>query len=136
MRWKHPPEHQLEMREAAESEERREEELHVAKEEVEKCLSVEQSAVEYQPELWRRPYYKYYNDEGDADDEGDAEDEDHAVVEFSLGDTESTNGRILPGQIVNISSYTSEHMAARRQLSAPWEPGYHELSACGPGSHA
>ncbi len=49
------------MQEAAEIEERREEELRVAEVEVEKSLSVEESAVEYQRELWRSHYYEYYN---------------------------------------------------------------------------
>jgi hypothetical protein len=35
--------------------------LRVAKEEVERRLSIEESAVEYQCELWRRHYYEYYN---------------------------------------------------------------------------
>ena len=73
-------ERELEMQEAAEIEERREEELRVAEVEVEKSLSVEESAVEYQRELWRSHYYKYDNLEGSA------EDEDDDAVEFSLGD--------------------------------------------------
>ena len=44
-------ERELEMQEAAEIEERREEELRVAEVEVDKSLSVEESAVEYQREL-------------------------------------------------------------------------------------
>ena len=44
-------ERELEMQEAAEIEERREEELRVAEVEVEKSLSVEESAMEYQHEL-------------------------------------------------------------------------------------
>ncbi len=81
------------MLEAAEIEERREEELHVAEVEVEKCLSVEESAVEYQHELWHIHYYEYYNLEGDAEDE----DEDEDVVDFSRGDAKSTNGGMSPG---------------------------------------
>ena len=69
----------LEMQEAAEIEERREEELRVAEVEVEKILSVKESAVEYQQELWRSHYYEYYNLEGDAEDE----DEDEDAVDFS-----------------------------------------------------
>ena len=46
-----PAERELEMQEAAKIEERREEELCVAKVEVEKSLSVEESTVEYQREL-------------------------------------------------------------------------------------
>ena len=79
-------ERELEMQEAAEIEERREEELRVAEVEVEKSLSIEESAVEYQRELWRSHYYEYYNLEGGA------EDEDEDVVDFSRGDAESTNG--------------------------------------------
>ena len=52
-------ERELEMQEAAEIEERREEELPVSEVEVEKSLSVEESAVEYQRELWRSHYYEY-----------------------------------------------------------------------------
>jgi hypothetical protein len=46
------------MQEAAESDEVREEELLLAQEEVDNHLSVEESAVEYQRELWRRHYYE------------------------------------------------------------------------------
>ena len=42
---------ELEMQEAAEIEERREEEFRMAEVEVEKSLSVEESAMEYQREL-------------------------------------------------------------------------------------
>ena len=70
-------ERELEMQEAAEIEERREEELRVAEVEVEKSLSVEESAVEYQRELWRSHYYEYYNLEGGAEDED--------TVDFSRG---------------------------------------------------
>ena len=70
-------ERELEMQEAAEIEERREEELRVAEVEVEKSLSVEESAVEYQRELWRSHYYEYYNLEGGAEDED--------AVDFSRG---------------------------------------------------
>ena len=59
-------ERELEMQEAAEVE-------------VEKSLSVEESAVEYQRELWRSHYYEYYNLEGGA------EDEDEDEVDFSRG---------------------------------------------------
>ena len=67
------------MQEAAEIEERWEEELHVAEVEVEKSLSVEEWAVEYQRELWCSRYYKYYNLEDCA------EDEDEDAVDFSRG---------------------------------------------------
>jgi hypothetical protein len=86
------------MQEAAEIEERWEEELRVAKEEVEKRLSIEESAVEYQHELWRRHYYEYYH----------LEDEDDDAVELSMGDTKSTNGGMSPGQVVDVSSYIGE----------------------------
>ena len=49
------------MQEATEIEEHREEELRVAEVEVEKSPSVEESAVEYQCELWHSHYYEYYN---------------------------------------------------------------------------
>ena len=47
--------------------------------EVEKSLSIKESAVEYQRELWRSHYYEYYNLEGGA------EDEDEDAVDFSRG---------------------------------------------------
>ena len=93
---------ELEMQEAAEIEERREEELRVAEVEVEKSLSVEESAVEYQRELWRSHYYEYYNLEGGA------EDEDEDAVDFSRGDAESTNGGMSPGQVIDVSSHTGD----------------------------
>ena len=72
-------ERELEMQEAAEIEERWLEELCVAEVEVEKSLSIEESAVEYQRELWRSHYYEYYNLEGSA------EDVDEDAVDFSRG---------------------------------------------------
>ena len=97
----------MEMRELSESAECWEE-LRVAQEEVEKCLSIEESAVEYQRELWRRHYYEYYEDEGDTDDEDNVEDEHVAAVEVSLGDAESSIGGMSPGQVVDISSNSGE----------------------------
>ena len=97
-------EQELEMQEAAEIEEHREEELRVAEVEVEKSLSVEESAVEYQRELWRSHYYEYYNLEGGAEDE----DEDEDAVDFSRGDTESTNGGMSPGRVIDVSSHTGD----------------------------
>ena len=88
----------------AEIEEHQEEELRMAKEEVEKRLSIKESAVEYQRELWCRHYYEYYNLEDGAEDE----DEDDDAVDFSLGDAESTSGGMSPGQVIDISSYTGE----------------------------
>ena len=96
-------ERELEMPEAAKIEERREEELRVAEVEVEKSLFVEESAVEYQRELWRSHYYEYYNLECGAD-----EDKDEDAVDFSKGDAESTNGGISPGLFINVSSHTSD----------------------------
>ena len=90
-------ERELEMQEAAEIKERREEELRVAEVEVEKSLSIEESAVEYQRELWRNEYYNL---------EGGAEDED--AVDFSKGDAESTNGGMSPGQVIDVSSHTGD----------------------------
>ena len=72
-------ERELEMQEAAEIEERREEELRMAEVEVEKSLSVEEPAVEYQRELWCSHYYECY------DFEGGAEVEDKDAVDFSRG---------------------------------------------------
>ena len=93
-------ERELEMQEAAEIEERREEELRVAQVEVEKSLSVEESAVQYQRELWRSHYYEYYNLEGGSEDED--------AVDFSRGDAESTNGGMSPGQVIDVSSHTGD----------------------------
>ena len=45
--------------------------------EVEKILSVEESVVEYQRELWRSHYYEYYNLKGGVEDED--------AVDFSRG---------------------------------------------------
>lgn len=90
----------------AENEERREEELRVAEVEVEKSLSVEESAVEYQRELWRSHYYEYYNLKGSTEDEDEGEDED--AVDFSRGDAESTNGGMSPGQVIDVSSHTGD----------------------------
>ncbi|KAE8807841.1 DNA-directed RNA polymerase II subunit RPB1 [Hordeum vulgare] len=55
---------ELEMQEAAEIAEQRDEKLCVAEDEVEKILSIEESAVEYQCELWHSHHYEYYNLEG------------------------------------------------------------------------
>ena len=95
-------ERELEMQETAEIEECREEELRMAEVEVEKSLSVEESVVEYQRELWRSHYYKYYNLEGGA------EDEDEDAIDFRRGDTESTNGGMSPGQVIDVSSHTGD----------------------------
>ena len=56
--------------------------------------------MEYQRELWRRHYYEYYHLEDEYEDDD--------AVELSMGDTECTNGGMLPGQVVNVSSYTGE----------------------------
>ena len=77
-------ERELEMQEAAEIEERWEDELRVDEVEVEKSLSVKESAVEYQRELWCSHYYEYYNLEGGAEDEHEDKDEDG--VDFSRGE--------------------------------------------------
>ena len=93
---------ELEMQEAMEIEERWEEELRMAEVEVEKSLSIEESAVEYQRELWRIHYYEYYNLEGGP------EDEDEDAVDFSSGDAESTNGGMSPGQVIDVSSHIGD----------------------------
>ena len=72
----------------------------MAEVEVEKSLSIEESAVEYQRELRRSHYYEYYNLEGGAEDEDE--------VNFSRGDAESTNGGMSPGQVIDISSHTGD----------------------------
>ncbi|KAI4989604.1 hypothetical protein ZWY2020_036921 [Hordeum vulgare] len=95
---------EMEMRQSSESDEHLEE-LHISQEEVEKRLSVEESAVKYKRELWQHGnrdsdnyYYEYYNNEGDVDGEN------AFVVEFSLRDAESSTGRMSPEQVVDISS--------------------------------
>ena len=70
----------------------------MAEVEVEKSLSVEESAVEYQRELWRIHYYEYYNIEGGSED----------AVDFSRGDMESTNGSMSPGKVIGVSSHTGD----------------------------
>ncbi|KAE8790578.1 DNA-directed RNA polymerase II subunit RPB1 [Hordeum vulgare] len=94
-------EQEVEMRALSESDESLEE-LRVAQEEVEKRLSIEEPAVEYQHELWRCHYYEYYNDEGDTD--GD----DIIVVEFCVGDAESSTSGISHEQVIEISSNIGE----------------------------
>ena len=74
----------------------------MAEVEVEKSLSVKELAVEYQRELWHNHYYEYYNLEGGVMDE------DEDAVNFSRGDVESTNGDMSPGQVINVSSHTSD----------------------------
>ena len=76
----------------------------MAEVEVEKSLSIEESAMEYQRKLWRSHYYEYYNLEGGTEDE----DEDDDAVDFSLGDAESTNGGMSPGQVIDVSSHTGD----------------------------
>ena len=76
--------------------------MRVAEVEVEKSLSIEESAVEYQRELWHNHYYEYYNLEGGA------EDEDEYAIDFSKGDAESTNGGMSPRQDIDISSHTGD----------------------------
>jgi hypothetical protein len=58
--------------------------------------------VEYQRELWRSYYYEYYNLEGGV------ENEDEDAVDFTRGDTESTNGGMSPGQAIDVSSHTGD----------------------------
>ena len=91
-------ERELEMQEAAKIVEHREEELRVAQVEVEKTVSVEESTVEYQCELWRSQYYEYYNLEGGTEDDD--------AVNFSTGNAESANGGMSPGQVIDVSSHT------------------------------
>ena len=76
--------------------------MRVAEVEVEKSLSVEESTVEYQCELWRSHYYKYYNLEGGAADE------DEDTMKFNKGDAESTNGGMSAGQVIDVSSHTCD----------------------------
>ncbi|KAE8802883.1 DNA-directed RNA polymerase II subunit RPB1 [Hordeum vulgare] len=66
------------MQEVEEIKENWEEELHVDEDEVEKSMSIEESVVEYQSELWRSHYYEYYKPERSNEDE----DKDNDVVGF------------------------------------------------------
>ena len=88
------------MQDAAEIEERQEEELRMAEVEVEKSLSVEESVADYHCELWCSHYYEYYNLKGRVEDED--------AVDFSRGDAESTNGGMSPGQVIDVSSHTGD----------------------------
>ena len=76
--------------------------MRAAEVEVEKSMFVEESVVEYQREIWRSHYYKYYNLVGGA------EDEDNDAVDFSRGDAESTNGGMSPGQVIDVSSHIGD----------------------------
>ena len=58
--------------------------------------------MEYQHKLWRNHYYEYYNLEDGT------EDEDKDAVDFSRGDTESTNGGMSPRQVIDVSSHTGD----------------------------
>ena len=107
-------ERELEMQEAAEIEEHREEELCVAEVKVEKSLSVEESAVEYQCKLWRNNYYEYYNLEGGA--QGENEDDDEDAVDFSRG-TRSPPTAACRQDKSSMSHLTpAMHRPARRRI--------------------
>ena len=58
--------------------------------------------MEYQCKLWRSHYYEYYNLEGGA------KDKDEDAADFSMGDAESTNGGMSPGQVIDVSSHTGD----------------------------
>ena len=105
-------EQELEMQEAAEIEERREEELRVAEVEVEKSLSIEESAVEYQRELWRSHYYEYYNLEGGAEDENEDED----AVDFSRGMRSPPTAACRQDNSSTSHLTPVMHRAARRRI--------------------
>ena len=103
-------ERELEMQEAAEIEERREEELRVAEVEVEKSLSVEESAVEYQRELWRSHYYEHYNLEGGA------KDEDEDAVDFSRGTRSPPTAACRQDKSSTSHLTPATHRPARRRI--------------------
>ena len=103
-------ERELEMQEAAEIEGRWEEELRVAEVEVEKSLSVEESAVEYQRELWRSHYYEYYNLEGGA------EDEDEDEVDFSRGMWSPPTAACRQDKSSTSHLTPAKHRPARRRI--------------------
>ena len=84
--------------------------MRVADVEVEKSLSVEESAVEYQRELWRSHYYEYDNLEGGA------EDEDEYAVDFSRG-TRSPPTAVCCEDKSSMSHLTpAMHRPARRRI--------------------
>ena len=103
-------ERELEMQEAAEIEERREEEVRVVEVEVEKTLSVEESAVEYEHELWRNHYYEYYNLEGGA------EDEDEDAIDFSRGTRSQPTAACHQYKSSTSNLTPARHRAARQRL--------------------
>ncbi|KAE8811857.1 DNA-directed RNA polymerase II subunit RPB1 [Hordeum vulgare] len=92
------------MQEAMDIEQCREDELRMAEDEVEQSISIKESAMEYQCEIWRSHYYEYSNLDGGAKDE----EEDDDAVDFCRGDAWSTNGGMSPRQVIDVSSYTSE----------------------------
>ena len=68
----------------------------MAKVEVEKSLSVEESAVEYQRELWRSHYYEYYNLEGGAEDEDDFSRETRSPPMAACRQDKSSTSHLTP----------------------------------------
>ena len=78
--------------------------------EVEKSLSVEESAVEYQRELWRNHYYEYYNLEGGA------EDEDEDVVDFSRGTRSPPTAACRQDKSSTSHLTPAMHRPARRRI--------------------
>lgn len=99
---------ELEMQEAAEIKERQKEELRMAEVEVEKSLSVEESAVEYQCEIWRSHYYEYYNLEGGAEDED--------AVDFSRGTRSSPMASCRQDKLSMSHLTPTMHRPAWRRL--------------------
>ena len=98
---------ELEMQEAADIEERREEELRMAEVEVEKSMSVNESVVEYQRELLRSHYYEYYNLEGGAKDED--------AVDFSRGTWSPPTAACRQDKSSTSHLTPAMHRPARRQ---------------------
>ena len=92
----------------AEIEEHWEEELRVVEVEVEKSLSIEELAVEYQRELWRSHYYEYYNLEGDAEDED--------AVDFSRGTRSPPTAACRQDKSSTSHLTPAMHRPARRRI--------------------
>ena len=78
--------------------------------EVDKSLSVEESAVEYQRELWRSHYYEYYNLEGGA------EDEDEDAVDFSRGARSPPTAAFRQDKSSTSHLTPAMHRPARRRM--------------------
>ena len=82
----------------------------MAEVEVEKSLSVKESAMEYQRELWRSHYYEYYNLEGGA------EDEDEDTTDFSRGTRSPLTAACCQDKSSMSHLTPAMHRLARRRI--------------------